>query len=287
MSFEYLEDLTNRRTSATVGQSRSIVPYRVVSDTASPTEEALEADIVAHFSGLVYNNRMFTEYTIDTQEDDRTWRISVTYEGRGGWYPDVDSATDVVLGMQFDTGSGGTQHVETPIKTLARFPNSASVAGGNIIGLDGDHVVGVDVPDPVFAFSVFRKLDPTVVTRAYVQLLKFATGKINEDVFLGSDPHSLMFLGAKGSRRGAEAWGIDYYFQERENRLRSTDNPVYVPGFVDDEGHPIPCDKHGWSVLDVRWVTSVDDAAHRLIRKPYAVYEQQIFDETAFASLLL
>ena len=104
----------------------------------------------------------------------------------------------------FDT-SGGTQHITQSLATIASYAASGTPPDfGGAVGVTHDSVEGVDITIPVYSFSETHFLDAAFVTPAYYGTLFNLTGKVNNASFKGLAAGECLFLGASGSKRGAE-----------------------------------------------------------------------------------
>lgn len=82
-----------------------------------------------------------------------------------------------------------------------------------------------------------------------------------------------LFLGASGSKRGAEDWEITYRFAGSPNRTGLVVGPI------------TGISKKGWEYMWVRYADSEDAAARTIVKKPVAVYIERVYEEGNFAAL--
>ncbi len=194
--------------------------------------------------------------------------VTVTTEPQGGdlWYATAKyELRDFAGDYEFDT-SGGTQRLATSLATLQRvaLPGYAAPNYQGAINVTEDRVEGVDVTVPVFNFSETKYLANGIVTPAFKYNIFQLTGRVNGAAFKGYAKGELLFLGASGSKRGKERWGITYKFAASPNVVAM---PVGNGGLV--------VSKEGWEHL---WVRFEDDIhSNRLIKIPVAYYVERVY----------
>ena len=175
--------------------------------------------------------------------------------------------------FSFDTG-GGTQHITQSLATVGAY--SASGPPPNFKGAVGatrDSVEGVDITVPVYNFSETHYIDAVLVTGAYKAALFSLTGTVNNAPFRGFAAGEVSFLGAAGSKRGQDDWEISYRFAASPN----------VVGLV--VGDITGIAKRGWEYLWVRYQDTEDTDAKMLVKRPVAVYVEQVYPYGNFAGL--
>lgn len=146
------------------------------------------------------------------------------------------------------------------------------------IGWDGQEVQGCDIITPVYNFAETHRLTDAVVTPAYKATLFALTGKVNSDVFRGFQPGEALFLGASGRRVTNNMWEIGYKFASQPNHSEDNGNLITI-------GDITGIAKKGWEYLWVQYADDVDSTAKVMIRRPVAVYVEQVYYTTALAAL--
>jgi len=196
--------------------------------------------------------------------------------GPSGTGPEAWSLDEANL--QFDT-TGATTRMTQSIKTLARLapPGQQAPDFKGAIGVREDDVEGVDITVPQLNIKVTKKLPFGFVNHAYIMKLFFLTGTVNKNSWRGFGPREVLFLGASGSLRTSDwKWEITYHF-------------AFQPSIKAQDGFMIgdigPIEKKGWDYLWVRYEETVDKQAKALIRKPVAVYIEQVYPEDDFSKL--
>jgi len=175
--------------------------------------------------------------------------------------------------FSFDTG-GGTQHITQSLATVGAY----SVDGPppdfrGAVGVTRDSVDGVDITVPVYNFTETHYIATGLVTTAYKAALFYLTGQVNNATFRGFAPGEVLFLGASGSKRGPDDWEITYRFAASPN----------VAGLA--VGDMTGIAKRGWEYLWVRYEDVEDTTAMALVKRPVAVYVEQVYPYGNFAGL--
>ena len=174
--------------------------------------------------------------------------------------------------FNFDTG-GGTQHITQSLQTVARYPTGSAPDFKGAIGVTHDSVEGVDITVPVYNFSETHYVPAAQVTSAYKAAVFQLTGKVNSAAFKGFAAGECLFLGASGSRRGAEDWEITFRFAGSPNRTGLAVGPI--TGIA----------KKGWEYLWVRYADAEDTASHTLVKQPLGAYVERVYEEGNFSAL--
>lgn len=178
----------------------------------------------------------------------------------------------------FETG-GGSQNVKQSISTINSYAPSGETAAnfkGSINVTDNgtsQEVSGVDIVIPVYNFSETHYIDDTTVDSAYKGTIYSLTGKVNDDTFKGFPAGSLLFLGASGTKRGADYWELTFKFSASPNKTGLTVGDI--TGIT----------KKGWEYLWVSYETKTDATAGRTVKVPASVYIEKVYDEGDFSGL--
>ena len=178
--------------------------------------------------------------------------------------------------FQFDTG-GGTQHITQSIETVGRYGIDEDEPPDfkGAIGVTGSSVEGVDIHLPVYNFSETHYLATALVTGEYKATLFYLTGTTNIEPFRNFAVGEVLFLGASGSKRGQEDWEISFRFAASPN---ATDLTI---------GDITGIDKRGWEYLWVRYRDEEDKDANSLVKRPIAVYVEQVYSYGNLADLAI
>ena len=261
-----LHELFAGRTETLGAKPKAEIAYVVLgaADEAEVRTVVL-AGIPASYLGL---NR--STVTLDERLNATTWKVVAAFEAPEPQQQDNPEST-----FAFDTG-GGTQHVTQSIQTVGRYGPAASTALGGAIGYDGQNVAGVDITIPVYQFSEMHYIAPSYVTQGYKLTLMGLTGAVNSASFRGFQAGEVLFMGASGARRGTDPddrWEITYKFAASPNQ-----SGMSVGGISGIQ-------KRGWDYLWVQYGDDVDATAKVRIKKPIAVYVEQVYPFASFGGL--
>jgi hypothetical protein len=194
------------------------------------------------------------------------------FEGRAHYGA---AATENEQEVSFDT-AGGTAKI-----TASRGTRGYAATGvtsipdfKGAIGVTKDGVEGVEIPVPNLQFQVHRSYGPTIVDAAFIKGLADLTGCVNSAPFMGFDSGEVRFDGASGSRKNARAsWNLAYRFAASANQAN------LVIGDIPN------IEKYGWEYLWVLFQEYEDSSASFLVRRPLAVYVEQVLPYADFGVL--
>ena len=250
-------ELFDQRTETAGVRPSAMIPYRAIANAGESEAQVLSAAETQ--IPTTYNNLTRTSIAIEEPIDNNSWRLMVAYEPRESIYT-------------FDTG-GGFQHVTQSIRTRGRYAPAGQTAPNyqGAIGVTGSGVEGVDIQVPAYHFTETHFMADAQVTPAYKMALFATTGCVNDDWFRGFAPGELLFLGASGAKRGSEQWELTFRFSALPNQ--SNIQIGEITGIT----------KYGWDYLWVQYEDDVDEDAVKLIKKPTAVYVEQVFPAALFS----
>jgi hypothetical protein len=220
-------------------------------------------DIVAHNNLLatapVFYNGLVRQSSHVERIAETAWEGTVRY----GLLEPLDTGES---SFSFDTG-GGTQHITQGLATVNAYAPAGQTPPDfeGAIGVTGDSVEGIDITVPVYNFTETHYIPVAAVTPAYKAVLFALTGSVNNAVFRGFAAGEVLFLGASGSQRGQDDWEITFRFAASPN----------VTGLV--VGSITSIDKRGWDYLWVRYADMEDTTAKALVKRPVAVYVEQVY----------
>lgn len=230
-------------------------------DDGPTAKVALDSVIPVLYAGLAYQHSRVERIA------EEIWEGTVRYG-------QIERPETGDSSYQFDTG-GGTQHITHSRQTVARYAPAGETAPDfkGAIGVTEDSVEGVDIAFPTYNFSETHYIADTAVTGAYKATLFSLTGTVNDAPFKGFAAGEVLFLGASGSKRGQEDWEITFRFAASPNAINLT------------VGEMTGIAKKGWEYLWVRYADDVDDVASELVKRPTAVYVEQVYPTGNFAGL--
>lgn len=177
---------------------------------------------------------------------------------------------------EFNTSGGSeTMFVSLSTKQRVALPGGAPAAdyhGGVNVTDDGPQ--GVERTVPVFSFSETHYKTAASVSNAYVGTVFSLTGTVNNAAFRGFAAGEVLFLGARGSKRGVNVdWEITYSFAASPNVTNGS-----IGGFTG-------INKDGWDYLWFQFEDKEDANAEKVVRRPRAAYVEQIYKRGNFAGL--
>ena len=250
-------ELFDQRTETAGVRPSAMIPYRAIANAGENEAQVLNAAEVQ--IPATYNNLTRTTIAIEEPINNTSWRLMTTYELRESIYT-------------FDTG-GGSQHVTQSIRTRGRYAPSGQTAPDyqGAIGVTGSGVEGVDIQVPAYHFTETHFMTDAQVTPVYKLSIFATTGCVNDDWFRGFAPGELLFLGASGAKRGKEQWEMTFRFSALPNQSN-----IAIGSITD-------ITKYGWDYLWVQYEDDVDEGAAKLIKKPTAVYVEQVFPAALFS----
>lgn len=90
------------------------------------------------------------------------------------------------------------------------------------VGKSDDEIAGREVYEPAFKFTVIQYRPPSKIKYAYARKLSRLAGRINDKVFFGFPPKSVLFLGTTGQGDMYKNVPLSYSFEVRNNFILST-----------------------------------------------------------------
>jgi len=252
------------------GDSPSAVLRYVIKGTADDGEAktALGNEAPATYDSLVRTGREVRPVFVDVNNPDISiWDGTVRY----GLVTRPQTGESV---FEFDTG-GGSQHITQSRDTVGVYaaPGYTALNFQGAIAVSGHTVQGVDITVPVYNWGEQHYLDDSYVTETYKRTLAGLTGMVNNAAFRGFERGEVLFLGARGSKRGEGDWEISFRFAASPNRSGITIGPI--TGII----------KGGWEYLWVRYTSAEDEDGKELVQRPVAVYVEKVYEYGDFSQL--
>jgi hypothetical protein len=208
-------------------------------------------------------------YSLEYLGDD-AWQLEVTYTSNGA---DSDEEPQPLnRSRSFETG-GATTHIT---QALAETKFGSGPGMSSAIGVSADSVAGVDIVVPQFNWTESYDVPARYVTQAYIVSLHNLTGTVNTGTFRGFAAGEVLFLGASGtqqwdSQKGDGPWNLSYKFIASPNATGLTVGSITG---IAKKGH------------EYLWVLYEDDVADdTLLKKPKAVYVNQVYKTASFSGL--
>lgn len=151
-----------------------------------------------------------------------------------------------------------------------------STAMGNVIGYSEDNITGAEVYSGGLNLQVTAYYFPQFITFNFLNMLAQMTSpqcSTNSDDFLGYSPGEVLLLGADGSATITDVVPITYTFEIKKNVSAQPDPPFAA----------LTCPGH--SVIDYRYVKSLDGDAQLMIQVPTYRIVHRVYQERPFAVL--
>jgi hypothetical protein len=181
---------------------------------------------------------------------------------------------------EFSTG-GGSETMFVSLQTMqglagsgVQNPTVPDYDGG--INVTDDGPQGVERTVPVFNFSETHYKTSAQVTQAYIGSLFALTGTVNTAAFKGFAAGEVLFLGARGSKRGPTGdWELTYSFAASPNIANGT------------IGNFTGVNKDGWDYLWFQFEDVEDTAAKQLVRRPAYLFVERVYRRADFSLLAI
>lgn len=245
----------------------------IVTGTDDP-EEAVESEdipqldeVYGGFDNLRVTGRKVDILKVTGDGDEGACKVTVSYETPETSNPPPEGEDE----FEFSTMA----QTEQRIRALAQINYPVDIDVGDIIGVDGDEIKGVDIYVPKLVYR--ESHERTSLSAAYRAILADTTGKINSDDFKGFSQGEVLFLGATARRSGSNPWRIEYQFAIERNASNLS--------FTTTSGVQVVPEKFGWEYM---WfsrakVSSGDDTVLKNVIE--GVHLAQVYDWALFKNL--
>ncbi len=205
-------------------------------------------------------------------------RLSVTHIGNGNYEAEcnwaglgVENDEPSFVELSFDT-QGKTEHITQSLDTTI-YPGTGDDHGGQI-GVTKDGVEGVDIVVPAFTWTETWIFPNASCTTTYRESLKSLTGTVNDATFRNHSAGEVLFLGARGSRKNAFQWQIEFSFTAIPNASSLTVGTITG---IAKKGH-----EYMWITWDRQEV-----GGEFVASIPRAVYVEKVYQTSSFSSLAI
>jgi len=209
-------------------------------------------------------------------------QIHTEQEGEEVWFGDVEYGPAKlgepgVVEWSFEIGGGGTQHITQSLNT-AKYPIGSytpDFKGAIGVRRDGNGLAvdGIDLDVTSFAWSETHHLAYTAVTPAYISTLYSLRGKVNDSAWRIFDRGEVRLVAITGSARGEWTVPITFSFEASHNAAGIQIGDITVAS------------KEGWHYLWTFYEDAEDSGAATLVKKPKAVYVEQVYEYGNFEDL--
>ncbi len=242
-------------------------PYFVFGQaTEAEALDAVLSEAPSTFNGLRLDRVKFQE-----QLNEDTCKVLVTYKTIPG-----ELSGDEGEAFSFDT-TGGTQTVTQSKSTVASYVKTGATAPnfGGAINYDGEQVNGVEIIQPVLNFDIVGVFTAQEVTTTFLNTLMEMTSSVNSTTWRGRAAGTVLFRGVTGSGKTNAPCDLTFHFSYSPNRSNFTVGEITVS------------EKKGWDYMWVYYGKSEDTSSKTIVRKPLAVYIEQLFELKDFDDLNL
>lgn len=243
----------------------------------------------------------YAGYYLDTIDGDEEnggtlWKFTATYKA-------ITDATS----LTFEAG-GATQHITHGVHHIssdatqegfAYFDQGSGGYGAEYVGLinptiEGD-VNGTDIVAPSFKFSVTLYVATADMTPEYIDILKNAQGKTNDDdismlvqgVQMDFEEGELLLESITGGVKGIGQFELVFHFAESDNVADVCAEWDSRPWDPDASPSPaaVAVAKKGWEYLSVLYIPFTDTTAKREITRPGTVFVDKVYFDADFSLL--
>ena len=259
-------------TEVTTGASPSVTLKYFV-DGAASENAALDAVLSAcpsTYNGMPRQSRS-AEPISDTK-----YLVTARYSPQESNDQGTTGSAPPESSYEFSTGGGSeTMFVSLSTKQRVALPGGPPAPDFHSgVNVTNDGPQGVERTVPIFNFSETHFKTAAAVSNSYVSTLFALTGTVNNAAFRGFAAGEVLFLGARGSKRGVNGdWEITYSFAASPNVTGGT-----IGGFTG-------INKDGWDYLWFLFEDKEDPNAEKVVRRPRAAYVEQIYKRGGFAGL--
>lgn len=166
-------------------------------------------------------------------------------------YGTPGNATMMDIGtLSFNVG-GGTAHITnsisyTSVRDTAILPDPMDYGGAIGVEVNDDktkgRIRGLDIVAPVMEYSWATQFTAADVNDGYINDVFNLCGTINGAAFFGRPAGSVLFKGARGSRKGFDRWELSFDFAYSPNMTNIAVGNMTVTA------------KKGWDYLDILYI---------------------------------
>ncbi|HOD84617.1 MAG: hypothetical protein BWX88_05304 [Planctomycetes bacterium ADurb.Bin126] len=254
--------------------------------TGSADDDAVRTALLAgtptSYNGMIRQPRPSLECVwADTVHGDGLWEARVVYSLPDQVEMDVG---DVRIDW---TTRGGSQHVTQALEHIQSYDSSGTVSlleGAGAINFDGETVQGVDIPCPVFAFTVTKRF--ATGTAPSLATIYALTDHVNNAQFSVTDSITgetitlnageCLFEGADKVGSGDDgSTEIAFSFEASPNKTNIAVGDITVAA------------KKGWEYLSVEHRDAVDTGRNVVTKSPAYAHVDRVFETGDFSGLAL
>lgn len=178
---------------------------------------------------------------------------------------------------------GGTTHITNSLAVINTYTASGFTAMDfkGAIGVEFSaggsqtRVRGLDIFTPILDYTYTTQFANDVVTDSYIDTIFALTGQVNNATFKGRPAGSVLFKGARGSRKGQDRWEIGFEFAYSENKTGLTIGDI------------TGIDKKGWEYLDILYMPAASRVNGLDVSVPQQVTIHKVYETGNFKNLLI
>lgn len=239
-------------------------------------------EVVAHLAAVTASPAVYRSMPRQSSGIDRLspsiYKVTINYGLPQNQVQTTDPATESFNTVLTFNMTGGTTHITQALATTSYAPAAVTpVDVRKTIGLDlkTGQVRGLDMFSPILDYTLATRFANEVVTQEYIDALYDMTPCTNNALFYGRPAGSVLFKGARGSKRGQEQWELGFELAYSKNVTGKTIGTI--------EG----INKTGWQYLEVLYVDGTATLGGKKIQVPGQVNVHTVFEEKDFAALLI
>ena len=209
---------------------------------------------------------------VEDGEANNTFIVDVEY----GWpnYQAPDPPATGNSSFSFEIGTETANIKISPNTISGDAPDARPVPETKgYINITEDGVDGVDVLVPTYRFSETHYKAVADVDAEYKGAVFALISKTNDASFKGFAAGEVIFLGARGAKRGADDWEITYEFAAAPNATSIAVGDITVAA------------KKGWEYLWTMNEPADDQDAGVLSREPIAAFVEELYPPGDFSAL--
>jgi hypothetical protein len=279
MTVQIKERITSRPLS--IGKSSKFERSFVITGT-DDEQVAVAAVIATCAASIMHAGRLFIRESASVDPIGDPLESKMWYGEASYGPPSSAEQTEEEARYTFNT-VGGTERVkvakehiedynlEDPYEDAPNFEGAINVTG------DGPdmRVDGVDIPSPVFEFTLTKAFPESFVDNTYKGKIFNLTGKVNSGWFMGLKRGECLFLGAATTTVRDGLHEISFRFAGSPNKTNIT------------LGNNNNIEKEGWYYLWVRFGKKLDQAVQKLLEYPTSAHVERVFDYGDFEDLAI
>lgn len=261
-------DFRHRDGSGSIGESSSDDIELIVNGT---TDRATARLFALAFAPQVYNGLVQQSCDTDFVTDAQGGFFYATV--RYGKYKPPEPG-DQEFSFEIGSGSEKITHSIRTVQSKSAFGDSPAADLKGAINVTKDGVEGCEIASATMSWSEKHIFEPGKITPAYIQLLwNIRKAPVCEFAWRQFAAGEVRFDWVSGGGRKGENTELNFKFTASENFENLTIGDI------------TGINKKGWEYLWIRYADDVDTESKSLIKKPVAVYVEQVYQVSDFNKL--